>query len=214
MRVFLAKSHNKRWATMLELMAMMTILALWVWGMLGVIWSGTGFAKDTEDTIKAINLAREWIEGITNLRNTNWLRFSSDKTNCWKVQDYVSSCIGNTSWASDIASGSYVLYTRNGAWYLSGMAPINPTTDWATYRESYKAWLDNEGFYTQTGVTIPSVYCSSIWQPNCMTPFNREIQITPIWTGTIQVKSIVRWQWKRQRDIILLTTLTNWKSKF
>jgi type II secretory pathway pseudopilin PulG len=47
---------------MIELIIMMSIMALGVTAMFGVIGSGTDFAKDTEDTIKAINLAREGIE--------------------------------------------------------------------------------------------------------------------------------------------------------
>lgn len=201
---------------MIELIAMMAIMGLWIWSMLGVIGSGTDFAKDTEDTIKAINLAREGIEGVTNLRNTNWLRFSSDKTNCWRIKDYVSTCIGHASGTGSefLQNGSYLLYTKNGAWYLSGMANIDYVSNWTAYRNAYKTWLDNSGYYTQTGTTIPTILCSSEWQPNCMTPFNREIQISTSWTGIIYVTSLVRWQGKRQREVTLTTTLTNWKSKF
>lgn len=219
MQQFLEKSSNKKWSTMIELIAMMAIMGLWIWSMLWVIGSGTNFAKDTEDTIKAINLAREWIEWVTNWRDTNWLRFSSDKSNCWKVKDYVSTCIWNTLWTNDILTGavytwSFLLYTKNGAWYLLREPDIDYITDWSTYRSTYQAWLDNEWFYTQTGVTIPTVYCSSLGQPNCMTPFNREIVISAVWTGKLLVSSIVRWQWRRMREVTLTTILTNWKAKF
>lgn len=214
MQLSLAKAFNKKGATMIELIGMMAIMGLWIWSMLGVIWSGTNFAKDTEDTIKAINLAREWIEGVTNLRNTNWLRFSSDKTNCWKVRNYVSSCIGGGGGVSDFSTGSYILYTRNGAWYLTDVAPIDYVTNWTAYRNAYKTWLDGNGYYTQTGLVVPTNLCSSIGQPNCLTPFNREIQLSISWTGTMYVTSLVRWQGRRLREVTLTTTLTNWKSKF
>jgi type II secretory pathway pseudopilin PulG len=199
---------------MIELIAMMAIMGLWIWSMLGVIWSGSDFAKDTEDTIKAINLAREGIEGVINLRNTNWLRFSSDKTNCWKVKDYTSSCIGSTAGTDDLLSGSYLLYTNNGAWYLSWITFIDHTTDWTSYRTTYRAWLDSEWFYTQTWAMIPSIFCTSAGQTDCLTPFNRQILINPIGTGTLEITSLVLWQWKRKREVTLTTTITNWKSKF
>ncbi len=214
MQLFQAKTSSKKWATMLELMAMIAIMGLWIWSMLWVIWSGVDFAKDTEDTIKAISLAREWLEGVTNWRNTNWLRFSSDKTNCWKVSNYLSSCIWNTTGAFDIGSGSYLLYTQNGAWYLSGMTSLNYVTDWVNYRTAYRAWLSSDGYFTQSGASIPINFCSSIGQTNCLTPFSREIQITPIWTWTLFVTSVVRWQGKRNREVTLTTSLTNWKAKF
>ncbi len=211
---YLAKTFNKKWATMIELIAMMAIMGLWIWSMLSVIWSWTDFAKNTEDTIKAINLAREGVEGVVNWRNTNWLRFSSDKTNCWITKDYVSSCIGNTSWANDVLSWSYLLYTKNWAWYLSWMTAIDYVSNWANYRSAYQTWLDDTWFYTQTWVTIPTISCSSVWQTSCLTPFNREIQIVVNGTGMLSVTSVVRWQWKRNREVTLTTILTNWKSKF
>jgi len=96
------------------------------------------FAKDTENNIKAINIAREGIEGITNLRDTNWLRFSSDRINCWRVIDYNGDCINNSNETNLIQSGSYILYSKNGAWYLSGTTAIDYTTNWAGYTSTFK----------------------------------------------------------------------------
>jgi type II secretory pathway pseudopilin PulG len=207
---------------MIELIIMMSIMALGVTAMFGVIGSGTDFAKDTEDTIKAINLAREGIEWVTDWRNTNWLRFSSDRENCWKAKDYDSTCIGDTSEliSNKILSGSYTLNVRNGAWYLSwvaigGTPATNFSTSWTQYKSEYKTYLDANGFFTQSGITS-TTFCSSKTQTGCLTPFTREIRITigATETGSMQVSSIVRWQRKRKIEIILDTTLTNWKSKF
>ncbi|MBP9779178.1 type II secretion system protein [Candidatus Gracilibacteria bacterium] len=212
MQMFQEKTSNKKGATMIELMAMMAIVALGVGGMLGVIGSGVDFAKNTEDTIKAINLAREGIEGVISWRNTNWLRFSSDKTNCWRVLDYNSTCIGGT--LTVVAStGSYILYAANGAWYLTGITTPAYTADWNSYRNGYKTWIDSTGFYTQTG-TAPTTMCSSLGQTGCLTPFNREIIVGEINTGTLSITSIVRWQGKRNREVTLTTNITNWKAKF
>lgn len=206
---------NKSWATMLELIAMMAIMGLGIASMLGVIQSGSYFAKDTEDTIRAINLAREGIEWITNIRNTNWQRFSSDKTNCWIVQNYNAVCIW---WAvvPKISTGSYTLYNRNGLWYLSGGITYSDPTgvDWTNYSTTYRTWLDDRGFYTQTGMTAVTTPCIQNSQTGCLTPFTREIQAIVSWTGTLYVKSIVRWKLRRPMEVIIDATLTNWKSKF
>jgi type II secretory pathway pseudopilin PulG len=202
---------------MLELIIMMAIMAIGISSMLWVVETGSYFAKDTEDNIKAINLAREGIEWVTDLRNTNWQRFSSDKINCWKVLNYNSNCIGWTS-VPLIASGSYKLYIQNGLWYLSGVTTTFSDiygTDWAAYKQIYATWLDDRGFYSQTGMTAYSTGCTSELQRNCITQFTREINIDPQWsTGSLLVRSIVRWKAKRDREIILDATLTNWKSKF
>lgn len=219
---FRVKASDKTGSTMIELIAMMAIMALGVSSMLGVIGSGVDFAKNTEDNIKAINLAREGIEGVTNLRDTNWLRFSSDKKNCWKSKDYNGTCIGDSAFAGNILSGSYVLYTTNGVWFLSWVSippiptPFDWDTDWTIYKPIYQAWIDTNGFYTQTG-TVPTVTCNSSLQTNCLSIFTREIQITTpsaTDTGTLNVASIVRWWGKWHHEVRLDTTLTNWKSKF
>ncbi len=205
--------RTSRWATMIELMAMLAIVGLGIWSMFSVITSGIYFAKDTEDTIKAINLAREWIEWVTNIRNTNWLRFSSDRTNCWKSLGYDSFCIGSTTLWDKIWTGSYVLNTSNWLWHLSGTTIINPTTDWATYSNTYFTIQDPAGFSNQTGsVNLP--VCTNTIQKTCKSIFTREIQIVPDGDNTLYVKSIVRWNNKWIRTIELQTTLTNWKSKF
>ena len=201
-------------STMVELMAVLAIIGMWVAALLETIWSGMYFAKDVENNIKAINLAREGIEGMTNIRDTNWLRFSSDRRNCWRTKDYQWGCINSPTFSWLIGSGSYTIYPKNGAWYLSGItSPPSYTSNWASYANIFKVGLDSGGFWTQTGV-VASPKCSSDVNVGCLTIFTREININVTGTGMMNVQSIVRWQGKRDRSVILETVLTNWKSNF
>ena len=209
---------SRRGATMIELMAMLAIVGLGIGSMFAVVTSGIYFAKDTEDTIKAINLAREWIEWVTSIRNTNWLRFSSDRRNCWKSFWYDPTCIGS-SLGDKIGSWSYTLHTQNWLWYLSWALTIDPTSDWAGYSTSYAVTQDSEGFFNQTwSILLPT--CNTITQRNCRSIFTREILIQepaatdPNLDSVLYVKSIVRWNTKRLQKVELETTITNWKSKF
>lgn len=206
-----------RWnqgATLIEIMWMLAIVWLGIAALLQTIGSGVYFAKDTENNIKAINIAREWIEWVTNIRDTNWLRFSSDRVNCWKTLDYNWWCINDPNFTGLIHSGSYILYTRNGWWYLSGISTPPPyDTNWNSYKNTYKVGLDDRGFWTQTGV-VTTQTCSSQTQTGCLTIFHREILINVTSTGSMNISSIVRWQERRQRSVILETVLTNWKSNF
>ena len=178
-----------------------------------IVW-GMYYAKDTEDNIKAINIAREWIEWVINIRDTNWLRFSKDYdvTCIWKSDNSVSP-----SWTfwnnTNIWSWSNTLYSRNGVWFLSGTTSIDPVANWAVYKPTYKVWLDANGFYTQTGVS--SVTCSSSLQKSCLTIFTREIIISnPTISGSLNVSSVVRWIDRRPQSVILNSTITNWRSNF
>lgn len=217
--------QNQKGATIVELMVVLAILWLGITALLETLSGAINFAQDTENNIKAINIAREWIEWMTNIRDTNWLRFSSDKTNCWKVHAYRSWCIGNSSpafypasnvWGESLSGGNFTIYSQNGAWYLSGISSTPPYTTWTAYRSIYQVWLDGWGFYTQTGVS--STACSVFQQKNCKTLFTREIILKvpggTAATGTLIVQSIARWYDRRPQSVILETTLTNWKSNF
>lgn len=209
-------TSSRRGATMIELMAMLAIVGLGLGSMFAVVTSGIYFSKDTEDTIKAINLAREWIEWVTSIRNTNWLRFSSDRTNCWKSDGYDSVCIGSDTLGDKIWSWSHILYTENGLWYLSGATTLNPQNNWANYSATYQTIQDSDWFFNQTGSTsLPT--CNSTLQQQCRSIFTREIIISqpdPPNSDTLYITSIVYWNTKRLQKVELKTTLTNWKAKF
>lgn len=204
-------SLHHAWATMVELMAALGILSLGITALLQTLWWGIKYANDTENNIKAINIAREGIESVINIRDTNWLRFSSDRTNCWIVKDYQASCIGDST-PPEITTWPYTIVSSNGAWYLSWVAAgINPITNWAAYKQQFRVGIDAEWFYTQTGVSTTS--CDSTITKNCVTNFTREIYITSAgWN--LSVQSIARWFQERPRSVIIETTLTNWKSRF
>lgn len=67
-----------------------------------------------------------------------------------------------------------------------------------------------------SGATTPK--CTITLTTNCQSPFTRDILITADNTmansGTMTVTAIVGWYEKRKQNVILKTTLTNWKSKF
>ncbi len=217
-------SRRHTWATMIELMAVLAVMWLGISALLQTIWWGLNYARDTENNIKAINIAREWIEWMINIRDTNWLRFSSDRVNCWRTAGYDVTCIGNINNSNgnvintNINSWSYILYPQNGVWRLFPQTTLDPVGNWAGYKNIFKVWLDSGwnfwGFYTQTGVsTIP---CSSYLQKDCLTIFTREVTVVvPLGqTGSIDISSIVRWFDRRPQSVILYSTLTNWKSNF
>lgn len=212
MQLSLVNHLDRRGISLIEIMAMIAVLGLAIAAMFSTVIWGIYFARDSENRIKAINLAREGIEWVTNLRNTNWLRFSSDQTNCWKIENYQSGCIGAPLFATANSLGAtpiakkYVLTNSNGAWYLK--LPTATTGSWL--------WVDDNWFYIATGSMAPGeTLCTITRSINCRSPFTREIQILKGATeNTISVTSIVDWYEKRAQNVTLTTTLTNWKSKF
>ncbi len=207
MWLFLVNHLDKRWSSLIEIMAMMAVLSMAITAMFSTVIWGIYFSRDSENRIKAINLAREWIEWVTNLRNTNWLRFSSDQANCWNIKDYQSACIGSWSYASLNSFGNssvaakYILKNENGAWYLT----------WTT--SGSWLWVDSNGYYFSSGTSPWDILCTIERNTDCRSPFTREIRILS-GANTMTVTSIVDWNEQSAQNIILETTLTNWKSKF
>lgn len=201
---------------MVELIAVLAIMGMGIAAMLATIGWGIDYARDTENNIKAINLAREGIEWIVNIRDTNWLRFSSDVKNCWRVLDYNGTCIWGAASPQSMTGWSYLLYAQNGLWFLSGVtASANLySTNWNSYKSIFRTYVDNSGYFTQTGTYSPTL-CNNVTGTGCTSIFTREISIDNITnTGTLQVTSTVRWIEKRPREVVIKTTLTNWKSNF
>jgi hypothetical protein len=206
MWLYLGNHLDKRWSSLIEIMAMMAILWLAITAMFSTVIGGIYFATDSENRIKAINIAREWLEWVTNLRNTNWLRFSSDQLNCWRVLSYISSCIWSSAYAGANSLGTtptnYVLENKNGAWYVTGAT----TASWL--------WIDSNGYYYATSATTP--ICTFDITRNCRSPFTRviNIQLNGWNTWSITATSRVDWFERRAQNVTIQTTLTNWKSKF
>ncbi len=103
-------------------MIVLVIVTIGVTGTFQVLQGGVKLASTTESRIQAINLAREGIEAVENIRNSNWTKFSSDLENCFDVANYDPSCVGNSSVSKMYmaAGATKVLTNQSGMWYLTG----------------------------------------------------------------------------------------------
>ena len=85
---------NKKSAfSIIESVVVIAILALWIIWVFWFFSRSRDFLDWVSAKIEAIEIAREWIEAVENIRNTNWLRFPWNKKFCWNVLNYNSSCI-------------------------------------------------------------------------------------------------------------------------
>ena len=98
---------SQRGNSIIEVMVVIIILTIGITGAYNIISSGQKLSSTAENRIKAINIAREGLEAVENIRDTNWIKFSSDYNNCWKVKNYNVGCIGVAG--KEYASGSYIL---------------------------------------------------------------------------------------------------------
>ncbi len=187
---------------------------------ISIIWTFQIFSVSrklsitTKNRIEAIQIAREWIEAFTNIRDTNWILFSADYKNCWNTLNYDKSCVAASAPATstDIASWSYIIYKgTNNRWYLE------QKTTWifsdSTYRDNFIVKIDENTLYTQS------------WWTDLLPLYTRELQVSyknTTWPtpdsndDKINIKSIVQWadsSSNKPHKIELETLISNRRNK-
>ena len=55
--------------------------------------SSQKFSNATGNRIEAIQIARDGLEAMTNIRDTNWILYGADPENCWNTMNYSGSCV-------------------------------------------------------------------------------------------------------------------------
>jgi hypothetical protein len=180
---------TKKATSIVEAMIVMLVITTWVTWMYNIYNKSSDLSVWTTNKIQAIQIATQWIEWFTNIRDTNWLLFSSDYKNCWNTLNYNTSCIWVNDGTHDIDNTkSYKIYREaDNRWMLSNTGTIT-SSEYAnpSYRDFFKVWLEN-WIYTQTWVT-----------DNLKPLFTREIKVQYLgyWDSSdpkMKVTSLVQW---------------------
>ena len=74
--------NRKRWFTLVEVLFVCSIFAIMVVWIILAINRSYVFMNNTRLQVRATNFAREWVEMMFNLRDTNWRKYS------WKKDEY------------------------------------------------------------------------------------------------------------------------------
>ncbi len=88
-----AMKYSLKATSVIEAMIVLLIVVTGVTGVYTLLNSSQKLAISTGNRIEAIQIARDGIEAFTNIRDTNWIRYSADYKNCWNVMNYNPSCI-------------------------------------------------------------------------------------------------------------------------
>jgi len=206
---------DKKATSVIEAIVVLLIVITWIIWMFQVFWNSQKLSASTANKIQAIQIAREWIEAMKNIRDTNWILYSSDTKNCWNILNYKNSCVWENSTTNDILAWSYKIYQDNKhRWHLESKTAYTDKYKNSWYRDNFKIWLDSDGFYTQ-----------SLAVKEIKPLFTREIVINYIedtnWDWNIdsndekmEVDSIVYWKdlsSSRPHKVEFKAILTNWK---
>lgn len=166
---------NFKGSSLVEVMVIMIIVVSWVTWMYAIYWNSQKMSNNLDMKIQAIQIAREGIEAMTNIRDTNWKMLSTDNKNCWNTLNYDTNCVWNNTTTTDIKEASYIIYQDNTdyKWKLDEITLWNELRDYKTdtYRDDYKIFTtdsNGEWFYTQETTADTTKF----------TPFTREIIVT------------------------------------
>lgn len=171
---------NKKATSVIEAMIVMMIVTLWIVWMYKIYFSWQDLSVSTKYRIEAIEIAREWIEAVKNIRDTNWLLFWADYENCWNTLNYDAACVWNTNWPQ-IKTESYVVYQNSETKWELFQKTTTATGFSSLYRDNFIINKDDNWFYTQT------------WWTAFKPLFTREIKFTTSNSGELNYHSIVRW---------------------
>jgi type II secretory pathway pseudopilin PulG len=83
----------RRGESLVETLVAIFILALGATGSLALIMSSIQTTEKIEDRVLATNLAREGLEGVRVVRDTNWLEYAGERRDYWNCVD--SECNKN-----------------------------------------------------------------------------------------------------------------------
>jgi prepilin-type N-terminal cleavage/methylation domain-containing protein len=74
--------NNNSGFTLIELMITLVVFTIGIMGAMGLAFSNYNNSRDNLDKIIAVNLAREGIELIKNVRDSNWLKAEANELTC------------------------------------------------------------------------------------------------------------------------------------
>ncbi len=99
------KKHSGE--SIIEVLAAITILSLVMTGTFLMLTQAMSLNRSVRDRVIAINIAREGIEAVRNIRDTNWLKYSGDRRKKWLCQDVKGG--GNCNLTTILSSGEYTV---------------------------------------------------------------------------------------------------------
>jgi len=155
--------------TIREVLVIIVIISVGLLSVVVVLTDGMKYVQKTRQKVIAINLAREWMEAVYQIRDTNRTRRAWVKDSCWlKINPLIDDVWWNQICTDDLrfTSGAYVLQ-RLMTWgqeYFALTGPFVPWIDLNTGIESsswfslchkngywdscpWRTWTTSEGRY-------------------------------------------------------------------
>jgi len=132
------KSFGKSWFTIIEVLLCVVLMGLWLITVIDALQNSNTYLQKTRQKIIAINLAREWVEQVINIRNTNRKKRAGKKEQTRIKQNPVIDQ-NNDGSENDprFESWYYIILNWTTWWqqyfYASGIAQNINITSWTSF---------------------------------------------------------------------------------
>ena len=90
----------KKWFTMIELLFVIMLVSTTFMGIISAVISTTSYLTAIRQKVTALNLAKEWVEVMYNIRDTNWRRRDSKK-DLTRLKNDPLTIGNNDAWVPD-----------------------------------------------------------------------------------------------------------------
>ncbi len=196
-------TNSRRAGTLIEVLIASTILVVAIVAIAGTMLMAQKASRLSRDRLIATNLAVEGIEIVRNIRDTNWVRFSGDRGNCWMTVVGAPNCSNSyESIAADPGKNFYTVFVVSSLMWQLGAMSGNLNTSPATFQLKEETLAANKTILASGGAGTP-------------TRFFRQIDINPdpILPGEkIEVISTVQWydSGGTVQDVEIVERIYNW----
>ncbi|MBT3704376.1 hypothetical protein HOG17_01195 [Candidatus Peregrinibacteria bacterium] len=160
------KISTKRGETLIEVMAALTCLVLAGMSAVTVALQVMSTTAVSKEYLIAQNLAREGIEAVVNIRDTNWLNHPAEKDECWMIMASNGNCavadkvkdeaLGNEHYIMTREDNGQIILESNG---VGKLEILDGQTPEAGSDGLFKLYVDESGLYSHDdGVDMMAPY--------------------------------------------------------
>jgi len=172
--------------TIREILIVIIVISVGLLSVVVVLTNGMTYVQKTRQKVMALNLAREGMEAIYQIRDTNWTRRAWVKDACWlKINPLVDEWNPSCTDDARFTSGTYALQ-RLHAWWQEYFALTGPFLSWVDFSDGLTSGDYNFSLCQQSGYRDS---CMWTWSTTSEGKYFRQID----WLGLYLKDVAVTW---------------------
>ncbi|MFH1546082.1 MAG: prepilin-type N-terminal cleavage/methylation domain-containing protein [Patescibacteria group bacterium] len=208
------KIKSRKGETLVEVLVALVLLVVGALSALRLLGLASINNQITKERVIATNLAREGLEAVRNIRDTNWLRFAGERRTCWNNLE-ASECLDDNS---DGIPNQVIEYEKeylakfdndNFRWELDAAGLTNRLdlrNGLDASDSDYRLQLNANGVYNHDAAGTDTIYFREIYT-EYIEPDQSLATVDEEGANILRVTSKVEWYDRGKISDVTLTTL-------